>query len=232
VALPMMGLMNGVSRPLIALLVGTVAFFALWIVALKPHGSSSGTSSQGLGSYQSAINKAHQAVTTSAQDNARAGGDVSTSPSTASAPPSTSDAASHSSQPKPATASTTAPHTAPGSPARHASTSPAATQRLSTVQRALSSHKVLALLFFNPAAPDDQAVKHELAAIPTHKGKVVKLTVPVNEAANYTAVTQRVPVNFTPTLVLVSPDGQANEIVGYSDQFEISQRVSDALATK
>jgi hypothetical protein len=31
-----MVVMDSVSRPLIALLLGTVAFFALWLVALKP----------------------------------------------------------------------------------------------------------------------------------------------------------------------------------------------------
>ena len=46
--------MGNVSKPLIALLVGTVAFFALWTVALKG-GASGGASSKSLGTYQSAI---------------------------------------------------------------------------------------------------------------------------------------------------------------------------------
>jgi hypothetical protein len=32
--------------------------------------------------------------------------------------------------------------------------------------------------------------------------------------------------------VLVAPNGQADEIVGYTDPFEISQRVADALALR
>ena len=53
--------MGNVSRPLIALLVATVAFFALWIVALKPSSGTgtAGTSSQnGPGAYQHDINAA------------------------------------------------------------------------------------------------------------------------------------------------------------------------------
>ncbi len=94
----------------------------------------------------------------------------------------------------------------------------------------MHAHKVVALLFYNPAAVDDEAVKQELAAVPVHRGRVVKLTIPLSEIAKYTAITQQVAVNFSPTLVLVAPNGQADEIVGFSDQFEIAQRVDDALA--
>ena len=96
----------------------------------------------------------------------------------------------------------------------------------------MREHKALVLLFYNPAAADDQAVKQELAAVATHRGKVVKLTIPLSELASYTAVTDQVPVNFSPTLVVIAPSGQAAEIVGFSDKFEIAQRVADALAAK
>jgi hypothetical protein len=103
---------------------------------------------------------------------------------------------------------------------------------MTTVQRALHAHKALALLFYNPGAADDQAVKKELAAVPAHSGRVVKLTIPLTELASYTVVTQQVPVNVSPTLVVIGRNGQAGEIVGFSDKFEIAQRVSDALAGK
>jgi hypothetical protein len=88
----------------------------------------------------------------------------------------------------------------------------------------------VALLFYNPAAADDDAVKQELASVPTHKRHVVKLAIPLSEASAFTAVTQQVPVNLSPTLVLVSPDGQASEIVGFTTSFEIGRRVDDAFA--
>lgn len=221
------------SRGLIALLVATVVFFALWIVALKPGSSTSGGSpTQGLSGYRADIAKAHQAVQVSAADNARSGGQANTSstPATAATPaPATSTIASQ------VAGRTRASHhavvrrsAAQAKPAHRAT----AASRFGEVQRALRAHKALAMLFYNPAAADDRAVRQELAAVPTHRGRVVKLTIPLSEIAHYTAVTEQVPVNFSPTLVLIAPNGQAREIVGFSDQFEIAQRVDDALAAK
>jgi hypothetical protein len=216
----MMRLAMPASRSLIALLVGTVAFFALYIVALKPSGSGKSSTQSGLGAYTSAINKAHQAVTTSGTNDA-ASGNVAAAGST-----STSGAAA-----KPATSTATAPATQPAT-AKPIAKSVSPTVRLSTVQHALKADKVVALLFLNPAAADDRAVKQELASVPSHRGQVVKLTVPLSEAVNFTAVTQQVPLNFSPTLVLIAPSGHAAEIIGFSDRFEIAQRVNDALAAK
>lgn len=227
VRLPMMSLAMPASRSLIALLVGTVALFALWIVALKPGGSgSAGGKSQGLGAYQSAINQAHQAVQVSGASNAASGNDAAPAPSggSAAAPSATAKSAA------PATSSRAQAAAKPTSPAVTKPVSPAV--RMSTIKHALNAHKVVAMLFFNSAAADDRAVKQELAAVPTHRGRVVKLTIPLSQAANFTAVTQNVPVNLSPTLVLIAPTGRAGEIVGFSDQFEIAQRVDDALAAK
>ena len=76
-----MMVMPHVSRPLIALLVGTVAFFALWIVALKPQ--TSGNGSGGKAPLQSAVDKAHAAVAQSNAASVAHGGTVATTPTTA-----------------------------------------------------------------------------------------------------------------------------------------------------
>jgi hypothetical protein len=207
-----MALMEHVSRPLIGLLVATVAFFALWIVALKPSSSKPG----GLGQYQSAINAAHNVVKASAGAAAAQGSGLASAPATA-APVKTA-----------APAKTTAPAKTV-TPARAASTP---TQRLNTVERALQRHHVVAILFFNPAAADDRAVKHELSTVPTHKGAVARLAVPLNELARYTLVTSQVPVSSSPTLVLINRADQATTIVGFADRFEIAQRLDEALAVK
>ena len=68
--------------------------------------------------------------------------------------------------------------------------------------------------------------------MPTHSGRVVKLAIPLNELPSYTAVTQQVPVNVSPTLVVIARNGRAGEIVGFADKVEITQRVADALATR
>jgi hypothetical protein len=213
--------MMHVSRPLIGLLVATVALFALWIVALKPGGSSNGSPKQGLSGYQADIKAARQAVQTSAAANARAGGEAATPTTTAATP----SAKAH-------TTAATATQPAGTHKAATINHSAAARKRFSAVENALRSHKALALLFYNPAAADDQAVKQELAAVATHKGRVVKLTIPLSELARYSALTAKVPVNFSPTLVVIARSGQAGEIIGFSDKFEIAQRVDDALAAK
>jgi hypothetical protein len=88
---------------------------------------------------------------------------------------------------------------------------------------------VLALLVYNPAAAEDQAVKQELASIATHGGRVVKLAVPLSEVTRYPVVTNQVQIQSSPTLVVVDASRQAFTLVGFSDSFEIAQRIDDAL---
>lgn len=201
--------MDNVSRPLIALLVGSVAFLALWLVALKPSSSSTTGNSGGLGRYQSAINKAHQAAATSDAASAAEGGTVATT-TTSTGAAARPQAASRTPVSHPVKV-----HVTPNTPA--------------AVVHALATHKVVALLFYNPAATDDKAVKQELATVPTHAGKVVKMSVQVNRLAKYSMVTNQVPVQVSPTLVLIDRARQASTIIGFADRFEIAQRVADAL---
>jgi len=233
----MIGVAMPASRSLIALLVGTVVFFALWMVALKPSSKSgSPAASHGLGTFQSDINKAHQAVATSNASNAASGNENATASSGgASSQKASSSATKASASASKHTAKATGAHTGKGAakPTVVATASGQNTiaREVSAVRAAVTEHKVLALLFYNPAAADDQAVKQELASVPTHKGEVVKLAIPLNEAANFTNVTQQVPVNLSPTLVLVSRAGDANEDVGYTAPFVIDQQITDALAS-
>jgi hypothetical protein len=227
--------MDNVSRPMIALLVGTVAFFALWMTMLKP--SSKGSGSQSSNQYQSAIAKAKAAVGTSAAASVAHGGTVgaSTPPGGGTTPTAAKPAAS--SSPATQTTAQTGAISATSKPASAVksttSTSAlAAKHRYAAVTHALASHRVLALLFYNPGGADDRAVKQELASVPTHGHKVLKLAVPLNELTHYTVVTNQVPVNQSPTLVLIDPRGHAMTIVGFTDRFEIEQRVGDALTVK
>lgn len=169
--------MDNVSRPLIALLGATVAFFALWIVALKPSSPASGTLSP-------------------------------------SAPPAAASASSLKTKPADAAAS----HTQ--------------ADRVARVNSALEHHRVVVLLFYNPAGSDDRAVRRELASVPTHHGRVLKLAVPIVQLARYPVVSTQVPVTESPTLVLVDSQRQASKIEGFTDRFEIAGRVDQALAVR
>jgi hypothetical protein len=212
--------MRSLPKPMIGLLVATLAFFALWYVELKPSASTSGGSPSGLGQYQSAINKAHQAVATSNAANAKLGAPVATTAA-----------------PKSPTATKTAPAAntsakAKAVPATKPAVAPSAAAQVKLIANAVAAHDVVAVLFYNPAAADDQAMKQELGAVPTHRGQVVKLAVPVSELTQFQGVTAQIPVVTAPTLILIDPTRQATVITGYASQLEIDQRVADALAVK
>jgi hypothetical protein len=214
--------MGNVSRPLLGLLVAVVAFFALWLVALKPSSSSTsgGVPSRAL---SSAVDRAKGVQTVVDHAAAAAGG---TPGSTVSAHPRSATTAAVAHVPAAKSKATVARKAAV---ARAASAPATAAQRLGAVQNAIAKHKVLAALFYNPAAADDRAVKQELQSIPSHAGKVVKLTVPLSELSNYTVITNQVPVAYSPTLVIINRAGQASTIVGFADTFELAQRIAGAL---
>jgi hypothetical protein len=234
--------MANLPKPLIGLLLGTVAFFALWMVALKPSSSTPGGSPNGVGQYQSAINKAHQAVATSNAANAKLGAPTATAPA-AKSPTPAKVAPAKAAPAKAARAVKPAPHAKPASnaPAKVSKSHPAAGAKHATVSvaaevnamtQAVASHKVVAMLFYNPAAADDLAMKKELATVPTHHGEVVTLAVPVSELTRFGAITAQVAVVTAPTLIVIDPARQASTLTGFASQLEINQLVADALAAK
>ncbi len=229
--------MDSVSRPLIALLISTVAAFAVWFVALKPSSSGGGSGTASPGLYTSAIAKAHAAVATSAAASIAHGGKIVTAVPQPSVTTGTQrPAGSTPLQPvAPAgtqpVASAAGRSTTTAAPLAHRSSVSSSTQRRNAVTRALEAKKTLALLFYNSAGADDQAVRAELAAVATRGGRVVKLAVPLGELANYKVVTNQVTVSASPTLVLIDGAHRASTLVGFADRFEIAQRVEDALAS-
>ena len=234
--------MRSLPKPMIGLLVATLAFFALWYVELKPSASSSGGSPSGLGQYQSAINKAHQAVAISNAANAKLGAPVATtaapkSPTATKTTPAATTAAKAVPAAKPDTktlakASPAAKTAAKAALATKPAAAPSDAAQVKLIANAVAAHNVVAVLFYNPAAADDQAMKQELGAVPTHHGQVVKLAVPVSELTQFQGITAQIPVVTAPTLILIDPTRQATVMTGFASQLEIDQRVADALAAK
>jgi hypothetical protein len=225
--------MARLPKPMIGLLLGTIVFFAIWMVALKPKTSAGGGSQGGVGQYQSAIDQAHQAVTTSNQANAKLGAPTATAP--APKPATKTQTAAPASIAKATTPAKVTPKAAAkAAPAAKGASSVAQSPAsgVKAIQSAIRAGNVVAVLFYNDAAADDRAVKSELAAVPTHHGKVVKLAVPVSQLTQYSVVSQQIPVVTAPTLVLIDAARQATMITGYADPVEIAQRIDDALAAK
>lgn len=247
VVLPKRCQMAHVSRPLVGLLVSTLAFFAIWTVALKPGGSASGGGSQGLHSLSSAVAAAHHVAATSGAASAAESGVPSPSGSAAgrtstvastgsragtirSSSANAAAAPSHGATPSPAgtaaVGSSQAATTTEPSPATAASQPGAA--RLKT---ALAAHEVVMLLFYNPSGADDQAVKQEVDAVRPRAGVLV-LSAPITQLANYSSLTDQVPVSQSPTLLFIDRRGQASALTGFSDGLEIAQRLTDTLAVR
>jgi hypothetical protein len=230
--------MDRVSRPLLGLLLATVAAAVLWTTMLKPKDSSDGGGSPAhpsLGQLNTAIAAAHAAVNGSDQSSAASSG-AGAQTTTSSTPP-THPAATpvhpvSATKPKPATHTRSATHTRPNAHriVHRAAPPLTASQRVQLVSAALRRHQVLAMLFYNPAGADDRLVKQELARIDTHRGAVVKLAIPLRELASYSIITQQVPVTESPTLVIIDRAQGATQLVGFSSSFEIAQRIDDALA--
>jgi hypothetical protein len=206
--------MPQVSKPILGLLLSAVALLAMVMFVFKG-GSGGAGASQSPGVYQSAINQAHQAVGKSNAANARLGAPVATTPAGA-----------------PAHRSVITPkHVKVATPAKATSATSHSQAQASEVARAIAQHKVVGLLFYNPQASDDAAVKAELAAAATKPG-VVKVAVPVNNISSFKAITDTVPVVSSPTLIIVDRDGNASTITGFADRLEIGQRLNDALSSK
>lgn len=101
-----------------------------------------------------------------------------------------------------------------------------------TLTAALNNHKVVALLFYNPAGADDLADRHALTAVSTHGGRVVRMAVPVTALARFSSITDNIQVTTSPTLIVIDAKHQATTLSGFADPLEYNQLVASALATK
>ena len=214
------------------MLLGTVAFFAIWMVALKPQ----------LVVFGRRLTGRRRPVSVGDQQGPSGGHDLE--PGQRQAGRADRDhVGHHRRRPRPAapTATTPAPAKTAAKPTAEAAakavgkalsvrvTKPVLTPAQSaaadakSVETAIRAGKVVAILFYNDAAADDRAMKTELAAVPTHGGKVVKLAEPVSQLIQFSvAHPARSPSTPLPTLVLIDAARQASTLIGYADRVEIA----------
>jgi cytoskeletal protein RodZ len=218
--------MSQISPPLRILLIGSVVFVAAWFAFLRPGGETAPTPSTSTSTStvpakdpsqtaSSSVGRAVQkAETAKAQTEAAAAASAGqTTPSAT-----TGGAVAQAPAGKPATA-------APGSKDAEAAQ---ASLPLS-VAKAMASKKILAVLFWNPKAADDKAVRRALKGIDRHHGKVVVHVANVAQVARYAAITRGVDVQQSPSVVVVDRKLQGDLLTGYVDRPTIEQAVSDAL---
>jgi hypothetical protein len=222
--------MASLPRPLLALLILVVAFFAAWTLVLKPHGATDSS-----------------APPQPAPAAPRTAGQAPTPGAGAQASAASGQAAVHTDRhetrapvaPAPATKGHAAARAAKtkGHPVHRAAhpkfTEPATPRgRAQALQHALAADKVVAVLFYNPAGADDFADYQALTNIPAYAGRVVRLAVPITEIARYAAVTTQVPVTGSPTLVVIDGKHRAQTLVGFADDLAYDQLVAGALAAR
>jgi hypothetical protein len=77
------------------------------------------------------------------------------------------------------------------------------------------------VLFWDPAGSDDRHVHQAVQEVNTREGTVKIHSFEIDDVGKYTALTQDVPVNVSPTLIILSPKLDAWRITGYTDTAEI-----------
>src|SRR5829696_2558 len=97
------------------------------------------------------------------------------------------------------------------------------------VLTALGDKKVVVLLFWNPKAAEDKAVRKALRGIDRHHNKVLAHATNVKKIAAYQQITRDAEVKQSPTIIVVDRDRAVSTRVGYVDRTTIDQAVTDAL---
>ncbi len=250
--------MSQISRPIQIALLALGVLVAVWFVALRGQNSSSGGSGSpsssssaqrkpaapsaaaeaksaaaptpvyhgaapGVEGLTRAIAKAHEAVANSQQQAKQVEQESAQSgpSSTAGAPvaPTTGN------QPKAAPA-TQAGRATTGAPTASAKVGPS---MQATVEAELRQGKVVTILFWNPKSSVDRTVYGELGTV-AHAlgGKVAVHNARAAQVGAYGSITRAVPIDVTPTILIVNPRGQTSTMTGLTDAFAIEQAIDEA----
>jgi hypothetical protein len=222
--------MSQISPPLRILIIGSVVFLAAWFAFLRPGGGTSSTSTPAAATPQPLSQNANgPAAKTSlgravqAAHRAANASDAQTAADSGAAAPSTSaPAAAH-----PATAA--GKPAAPAAAAKPAHSAAAAAALPLPVAKALAEDKILVMLFWNPKAADDRAVRQALRHVDTYRHRVVIRVANIRDVARYAPITQGVDVSQSPSVVVVGHHHEADLMSGYVDRMTIEQSISNAI---
>lgn len=239
--------MSQVSRPMQVLLIATVAFAAVWFVALRPKADDSGGDSAPApaaqpadtgaksslpGSLGSSVDKARGAASTSDAANARRDAAEQKSTGEPDATATASGAAA------PATATPAAGTKRTAAPGK---SKPVAARRLAAagasasparVAAAVARGQVAVVLFWDRSTPVDTMVRAEVGRTGTRTKDVFVAAVPISQVSKYDTVTRGIQVLQAPTVVVIDRKHEATLLTGYVDGSEIAQAVADALAKR
>ena len=225
--------MSQISPPIRILLVCAVAFMAAWMLFLRPKTESGAPAAstpataappvEAGGDKASslagkAVEKANEA--TAAQD-ARAE-ELAGGVGETAAAPATNNATA-------VTPPADAAQPVQGTPAKLNKKEVAEGGLPLRVLHALGDRKVVVILFWQPRAAEDKAVRKALAGIDRHHNKVLAHATHIKRVASYQQITRGAEVEQSPTVVVIDRNRQVTPLVGYVDRQTIDQAVTDAL---
>lgn len=97
------------------------------------------------------------------------------------------------------------------------------------VSSELRAGKVVLVLFWDPAAADDAAVRRQLQVLSTlSRGSLAVHYALPNEVGAFGTVTRSVQVVQTPTILIINQHAVVSQITGLTDAYAIAQAISEA----
>jgi hypothetical protein len=221
-----MQVVSQVSLPMRIALAATLAFLAVWFVALRPKpippsaaappaaaqsapGKAVEQAQQGVAAQQQAAQAAEQTDATSGTEAAAPG---------AAASPATKDEA------------------APAKPGAPVDLEKAAGKNVSKaavkVLRDVEKGRVAVLMFWDRRLSDDRAVHRAVKGLDRRGGKVTVHVAPIAALADFEPITRGVPVVTSPTVLVIDRAGRARSVGGLSVPSELEELVGKALKVK
>ncbi len=208
------------------LLIATLAFAAVWFVALRPKTDPGGAPATPAAAKAAPPAKsAVPGAPGDALDKARATSAQADAAVPSSGPQTAPVAATPRPQPRAAQ-----PPAAPRAGKRKARRAEPAGASPHKVRQALLRRHAVVLLFYSDAGADDRAVHSEVAGVARRGGRVNVWSVPVSGLSRFKNVLAGAQVLQTPAVLILSPRGRPPVLLnGYTDVAEIDQITAAAL---
>lgn len=230
---PTMQSVSQVSLPMRIALAATLAFLAIWLVALRPKPPAAdptpaptptpATPQAAQSAPGRAAGAANRAVGQSQQSAATHEGAAN-----AVGAPSARKAET------PATDGKTAGAQAakPGAPVDLDAAGPDVSKAARVVLGDLAHGKVVVLLFWDRRLSDDRAVHGAVQGLRRRGGKVAVHVAPIAHLARYEPITRGVPVVTSPTVLIIDRAGHGRAVGGLTVPSELEELVGKALKVK
>jgi hypothetical protein len=214
--------MNQVSRPVQIALLAVALFAVAWFVALKPGDNATTTAAAPAPAQTTAAPPAAQTTpqTTAPSPTTQSPAQPAATPATGSVEEVAATGA---------TRASAAVLTDSGAAADPSAAQVQVSALPSDVRKAISSKRVVVLLFWNNKGADDRAVFNSVKHLNRRGGKVFVKTDSAKHVSDYSGITGGAQVLQTPTVVVVDKRKRAITLPGYVDGATIDHVVRIAL---